>query len=157
MPVEPSVFDDEKLTQVRGNEDDPIIQYYIIRTDVGMSLGKILSQVAHGAQMFVFGYLKACDKCKAFPAGGKPLLNKTITEQWLGDSFRTKVTVKAKTKDFEKIKELLDVFVVRDAGLTEVEPGTETVIVTWPMHKSVVPKVLQRLRLLKELNSENNG
>lgn len=154
MPIEPNPFDDLKLAQIRANQDDPIIQYYIVKSDINMTIGKVCAQIAHAAQMSIFGYYNACEKCKVIPAGGKPLINKEITEQWLAGSFR-KVVVKAKTKDFNKIKEEVDVFVVRDAGLTEVDPGTETVMCTWPMRKSTVPKSLQRLRLLTELKSES--
>jgi len=150
MPVELNPFDDEKLAQIREDQSDPIVQYYIVRSDIGMSVGKIGAQIAHGAQMFIFGYLKVCDLCKPMPSGGKPMLKRDITNKWMNESFR-KVFLKAKTKDFEKIKEILDVFVVRDAGLTEVEPGSETIIVTWPMHKSTAPKQLKRLQTLKEL------
>lgn len=154
MSVEPNAFDDKALADIRANQEDPIQQYYIVKSDANMTLGKICTQVAHGAQMFILGYHNICNI--QVPIDTNRKLKKDITEQWLNGSFR-KIFVKAKTKDFEKIKEALDVFVVRDAGLTEVEPGTETLIVTWPMHKSSAPKILQRLRLFTELSSNNNG
>jgi peptidyl-tRNA hydrolase len=69
-------------------------------------------------------------------------------DQWRQNSFR-KVVLRANDKEFEKIKAELECFVVRDAGLTEVAPGSETVIALWPMKKSEVPKLIQRLQVLK--------
>lgn len=151
MPVEPNPFDDAKLAQIRAEQDDPIIQYYIVRTDVPMSIGKIGAQIAHGAQMFVFSFVDMKFRSSVKPAGGRPLVLTQITEKWINGSFR-KVFLGGKKKDFEKIKKEINVFLVRDAGLTEVEPGTETVLVTWPMKKSQQPKVLKRLQVLKNLS-----
>jgi peptidyl-tRNA hydrolase, PTH2 family len=150
MPVEPNPFDNAKLAEIRAEQGDPIIQYYIVRTDVPMSIGKAGAQIAHAAQMFVFGYLNMKSRCDVQPQGGKPLVLTQITEEWMNGSFR-KVFLGGKKKDFEKIKNTLDVFLVRDAGLTEVEPGTETVLVTWPMRKNQQPKLLARLRVLSSL------
>lgn len=70
--------------------------------------------------------------------------------QWRRTSFR-KVTLGADEKEWAKVKasQELTYQVVRDAGLTEVEPGSETVMAVWPMHKSQAPKVLKRLQVLK--------
>jgi peptidyl-tRNA hydrolase, PTH2 family len=151
MPTEPNPFDDKKLAQIRADQSDPIVQYYIVREDVPMSVGKVCAQIAHGAQMFLFGYFELKSKSTAIPWGGAPMLKVEITDKWRAGSFR-KVVLKGDTKEFEKIKEELDVFVVRDAGLTEIDPGTETVLVTWPMLKSKQPKVLARLQVLVVVN-----
>lgn len=37
----------------------------------------------------------------------------------------------------------------KDAGLTEVDPGTETVMALWPMRKSERPPLVKRLQTLK--------
>jgi len=146
MPVEYNPFDDERLAQVRAEQGDPIVQYFIVRTDIPMSVGKIGAQIAHGAEMFVLRYslyshLQVSmteDECN----------RESLTKEWLSGSFR-KVVLGGKKKDFEKIISELNVFLVRDAGLTEVEPNSETVIVTWPMRKSAQPKCLSRLQVLK--------
>ena len=150
MPVEENPFDDAKLAQIRKEQGDPIVQYYVVRSDVPMGCGKLCAQIAHAAQMFAFRYFETKRDLPAMPRGGTPYFKVQITEQWKAGSFR-KVVLRGNIKDFEKVKKELDVFVVRDAGLTEVEPGTETVIVTWPMRKSDQPKVLARLRVLQEL------
>jgi len=151
MPVEPNPFDDERLVRIRADQSDPIIQYYIVRGDVPMTVGKVCAQIGHAAQMFVFGYQKLISTLPVAPRGGKALLRTELVERWMEGSFR-KVVLRGDTKDFEKIKEELDVFVVRDAGLTEVDPGTETILATWPMYKSRQPKLLARLRVLNNLS-----
>lgn len=155
MPIEPNPFDDARLAEIRAEQGDPIVQYYIVRTDLNMSPGKIAAQVAHGAQMFVFGFQRLQEPGgldnvdepanTAIPRIAKQL---QLTQEWHDSSFR-KVVLGGKKKDFEKIIKALPVFLVRDAGLTEVEPNSETVIVTWPMRKSEQPKVLSRLQTLK--------
>lgn len=141
MSIEPNPFDDERLIQIRKTQKDPISQYYIVRTDISMSVGKICAQVAHAAQMFA---LEFASRNLSNSLGSK----KDLVEQWMNGSFR-KIVLGGTAKDFEKIKNILDVFVVRDAGLTEVECGTETVMVSWPMLKSLRPKELKRLQVLK--------
>lgn len=58
-----------------------------------------------------------------------------VTEEWLATSYR-KVVLRADDKEWERLKAELWCFLVRDAGLTEVESGSETVLVLWPMRKS---------------------
>ena len=149
MPIETNPFDDARLAKIRAEQGDPIVQYFIVRTDLNMSVGKIGAQIAHGAEMFILRYkelkevLNCCDDKYIRP-------NERIVgmvDDWLGSSF-TKVVLGGKKKDFDKIVSELNVFLVRDAGLTEVEPNSETVIVTWPMLKSTQPKCLARLQAL---------
>jgi peptidyl-tRNA hydrolase len=70
--------------------------------------------------------------------------------KWVKSSFR-KVVLRADDKEWEKVKACPDLtFVtVRDAGLTEVAAGSETVLGIWPMLKSQAPKVLKKLQVLK--------
>lgn len=148
MPVEINPFDDERLAKIRSSQEDPIAQYYIVRKDIGMSVGKACAQVAHAAQMFVFRYLEMKSGNVAPQSRYVQLIDNT--SKWISGSFR-KIVLGGTAKDFEKIKAELQVFVVRDAGLTEIEPGTETVIVTWPILKSEQPKILSRLQVLKDI------
>lgn len=150
MSVEPDpIVEFEKF-----KTQEEIVQYYIVRSDLGMSTGKVGAQISHATKKFMLGYQNVCKRCESIPMGGLPLIKKNITEKWLGSSYPS-IILKATKNDFDKIKELLDVFVVEDEGRTEIEPGSETVIVTWPMQKSAAPKKLQRLQLLKEQTSKN--
>jgi PTH2 family peptidyl-tRNA hydrolase len=147
MPVIHNPFDTEDLINCRKAQEDPIVQYYIVNKDLNMSAGKIGAQIAHGAAMFSFFISEDINNHDS----GMPfeLLPEEVqlTIKWLASSFR-KVVLSGNQKDFEKIKEQLPVFLVKDAGLTEVDPGSETVLVTYPMYKSKRPKLLTRLRVL---------
>ncbi len=150
MPVEPNQHDDEALAAIRRDQEDPIVLYVIVRKSLNMGVGKIAAQVHHAAKIFLLGYFSIR---KNYPSLSlpdmeiyEPLLN--ITEKWIDSSFRTVLLV-ADDKEWEKLKEQVRVFIVRDAGLTEVAPGSETVMSTWPMHKSQAPKIIKRLQALK--------
>jgi peptidyl-tRNA hydrolase, PTH2 family len=146
MPVEPNPYDDEKLAEIRSGQTDPLVQYFIVRKDLDMTTGKIGALIAHAAQMMILTYVQRKAKMSEISDGDKYLLL-LKTDRWLEESFR-KVVVKASKKQFDRIKEDLDCFLVRDAGLTQVETGTERVLALWPMKKSEVPKVVRRLRVL---------
>lgn len=149
MPIEPNPFDDKRLAEIRAEQGDPIVQYYIVRTDLGMSTGKIAAQVAHGAQMFAMGYEREYKEKLITSKPSNELRDRVhLVYDWFNGSFR-KVVLGAKKKDFDKIIEVLPVFLVRDAGLTEIEPNSETVLVTWPLRRSECPKVLSKLQTLK--------
>jgi PTH2 family peptidyl-tRNA hydrolase len=148
MPIEPNPFDDERLAQVRSEQGDPIVQYFIVRTDIPMSVGKIGAQIAHGAMMFALGYEREyTEKLITSRPNDELRARVRLVYEWLNGSFR-KVVLGGKKKDFEKIIAELPVFLVRDAGLTEVEPNSETVLVTWPIRKSAAPKCISRLQVL---------
>jgi len=146
MPVEPNPFDDEKLAALRADQQDPIVQYFVIRKSLDMSAGKIAAQSAHASAMFILRY-EHLRHSLGFPAGGLRKIQCDTATKWLQTSFRKRVK-KANDNQFERIKEELHVFVVRDAGLTEVDPGSETVLCTWPMRESEAPKLLTGLRNL---------
>ncbi len=149
MSVEPNQYDDDKLAEIRAGQTDPIIMFFVVREDLGMEAGKIASQCAHAAQMVVFRYFTEKRKFGLFKFG-KYGRYCSLFDKWREESFR-KVVLKADAKEFEKVKaeENLDVFVIKDAGLTVVEPGTETVLATWPIRKSEATKtILKRLQVL---------
>jgi PTH2 family peptidyl-tRNA hydrolase len=150
MPVEPNQHDNEALAAIRRDQEDPIILYVIVRKSLNMGVGKIAAQVHHAAKIFLLRHNAIRNDFSALPPAEmeiyEPLLN--ITEKWIDTSFRTVLLV-ANDKDWEKLKDQLRVFIVRDAGLTEVEAGSETVMSTWPMKKSERPKLLRRLQVLQ--------
>ena len=69
-------------------------------------------------------------------------------EEWDNHANR-KVVLRADDQQFEKVKKELVTFVVRDAGLTEVKAGSETVIGLWPAQKNSFPKIIRQLQVLK--------
>ena len=80
-----------------------------------------------------------CQEAPAFRRG-------SVHNNWKKDNIG-KIVLKAKPSEWEKVCEAA-LYIVRDAGHTELEPGTETVAVFWPMKKFNRPNFLKRLRLL---------
>src|SRR3990172_9019721 len=126
MPVEKNPFDDQKLAKIRADQEDPLIMYLIVRESLGMGCGKIAAQTAHAALMVLMKYFEHRDFHHL-----DDIQEAKHMENWIENSFR-KVVLRADDKEWEKIREEIDCFVVRDAGLTEVAPNTETIIATWP-------------------------
>jgi len=152
MPIEPNPYDRPDLLDLRKNQGDPIVLYIIVRKSLGMDVGKIAAQVGHGVGMLLGRYHVLADGLD-HDLWAKDFIEEAtrkvlITSEWLKTSYR-KVVLEANDKDWERLKEQLDVFLVKDAGLTEVDPGSETVLIPWPMKKSEAPKIIQRLQVLK--------
>lgn len=154
-------FDAPDLVKARASQADPWVLYLVVRETLRMSAGKVAAQAGHAVGMVYEEYIRQTKEEKYF-------LNKlkekaTLTDQesakwdnlksslnafrsWRSESFR-KVTLRADDKEWAKLKEQLECFVVRDAGLTEIEAGSETVIALWPNKKSLVPKTVKRLQV----------
>lgn len=142
-----------EAAQARANQPDPIIMYLIVRESLNMSIGKTAAQCGHACQMILLEFLKEAQNITFMSNSDYEdyLDCKLIFSHWLQTSFR-KVVLKADEKEWVKIKELFHGYskvVVVDAGLTELEPNTETVIGLMPIYKSKVPKLIKRLQVLK--------
>ncbi|UJG42893.1 MAG: peptidyl-tRNA hydrolase Pth2 [Candidatus Heimdallarchaeum endolithica] len=113
-------------------------QVIVVRTDLKMSKGKTAVQVAHGS---VSAYIKAS---KYYPSW---------TEKWLKEGQK-KVTVKIETQEelfqiAHSAKEKdLPVAIINDAGLTELPPGTTTVVGIGPGPEDLIDKISGHLKLL---------
>jgi PTH2 family peptidyl-tRNA hydrolase len=111
----------------------------VVRTDLGMSVGKMIAQACHAAV--------ACSE----------QAKKTHSKQWARwrDEGAKKVAVEA--EGFEELRELarkaeqLDIVcvLIQDAGHTEVAPGTTTCLGLGPDQAQRVDKVTGSLPLLK--------
>jgi len=144
MPVE-ETFDDEFLARIR-EQPDPLVIYFIVRKSLKMSPGKTAAQCAHAAQMIV---LKDCHNTQfSIPGDHVQLEKMRLFRNWLVKDRTISILV-AKDSNFEKIKEDFDCLVVRDAGRTEVNSGSETVIALWPMRKSQAPRSIKKLQAFK--------
>lgn len=147
----------------RASQEDPIVMYLVVRESINMSIGKTAAQCAHASQMLTLQFFDLKDTANHLHR----LLNSTtdnvemlerykamapkisIFGEWTQTSFR-KVVLRASEKDWVKLKEdEKNKVIVVDAGLTELEPGTETVIGLWPVRKSKVSKTIKRLQVLK--------
>lgn len=109
----------------------------VVRLDLDISRGKTAVQVAHAAVMCA---LESRVKAKPW------------FDRWI-DGGQRKIVVKA--QDLKTLRELharaeqqgLVAVLVQDAGLTEVEPGTTTVLGVGPAPDEVVDKVTGGLPL----------
>ncbi|MBY8999514.1 MAG: peptidyl-tRNA hydrolase Pth2 [Candidatus Heimdallarchaeota archaeon] len=113
-------------------------QVIAVRTDLKMSKGKTAVQVAHGS---ISSYLKAR---KYYP---------DWADRWVAEGQK-KVTVKIKSEEeihvlAEKARRLdIPFAVINDAGLTQLAPGTTTVIGIGPSLEQNIDKVTKELPLL---------
>ncbi len=110
----------------------------VMRTDLDMSLGKMIAQACHAA-------VSCSEECK-----------RTQTKHWKRwrDEGAKKVALQADS--FEELEELaekaesLDItyVLIQDAGHTEVAPGTTTCIGVGPHQEQFIDKVTGNLPLL---------
>lgn len=142
-----------EAAHARAKQENPIIMYLIVRESLNMSIGKTAAQCGHASQMLILKFFEE-NKNLAFMcdvAYDNYLQYKDIFAAWLKTSFR-KVVLKADEKEWVKVKDAFSGYskvVVVDAGLTELQPNTETVIGLMPMYKDQVPKVIKKLQVLK--------
>ena len=110
-------------------------QVIAIRADLKLSKGKIAAQAAHAS----LGSYRS--------AGGK------ARDAWEEDGEK-KVVVKAKDlgelMDIQKKARSLGIpcALIRDAGRTEVEPGTATAIGLGPAEENVLDRLTGKLKLM---------
>lgn len=157
----------KEAAEARASQEDPIVMYLIVHESLNMSIGKTAAQCAHASSMLMIEYFdlkeesrklqkrvieqanpQLQDALKVEYAGLNRRLS--IYGEWMSSSFR-KVVLRASDKEWEKVKEELkdSILIVRDAGLTEVAAGSETVIGVWPLRKSQRSKTITRLQVLK--------
>jgi PTH2 family peptidyl-tRNA hydrolase len=108
----------------------------VVRTDLGMSRGKIASQAAHGAILAVCN-LSAASCLKAWKKCGQPKVVLRVTEE----SLLLSIATAARTAG-------IPVSLVYDAGHTQIDAGTLTVAAVGPALATDVDKVTGALKLL---------
>jgi|GEM_PF-89722 len=149
----------EAFYQRATKEEDPLVSYLIVRESINMSVGKIAAQCAHAAQMQQLKYddLHKSLNWRRRQASPMPsddlevsiMKLESLYQEWVAAAVR-KVVLSASEKEWAKLKsEEKNKLIVIDAGLTELEPGTETVMILWPIRKSQVSKTVRRLQVLK--------
>ena len=145
--------DSSAAAAARADQPDPIVMYLIVRESLGMGMGKTAAQCAHASQMLMLKYWRQVISFSEDVLSGDLSVAPDwvkLFREWLQGSFR-KVVLKADDKEWEKVKtEFPGLYVlVVDAGLTEIAAGSETVIGLIPMRRSLVPKVIKKLQVLK--------
>ena len=113
-------------------------QVIAVRTDLKMSKGKIAVQTAHGS---VSAYVKTKSRYPDW------------ADNWLSEGQR-KITVKISSeKEIHTLAEAarkanIPYAVINDAGLTQLPPGTTTVIGIGPSREELINKISEDLTLL---------
>ncbi len=113
-------------------------QVIAVRTDLGMSKGKIAVQVAHGA-------VSAAENTR--------VSHQEVFRSWFREGQKKVVVRVASEDDLLELRRLavlhgLPYALIRDAGMTELPPGTMTVIGIGPAKSEDVDKVTGDLKLL---------
>ncbi|MCX8194752.1 MAG: peptidyl-tRNA hydrolase Pth2 [Candidatus Micrarchaeota archaeon] len=112
-------------------------QVIVIRSDLGMGKGKIAAQVSH-ASLSAFRQAELRDKFTARKweaEGQKKIVLKVASEQEL-------------LALYEKVRRELPCALVRDAGSTQLEPGTITCFAAGPAEEEKIDKFTKELKLL---------
>lgn len=110
-------------------------QVIIVRADLKMSRGKTCVQAAHAA-------LGAAEKA-----------SKDWYEVWKREGQKKVVVKAANEKEMYELYETakkakLPCYLVQDAGLTELEPGTTTALAMGPAPNESIDKITGKLKLL---------
>lgn len=110
-------------------------QVITVRADLKMSRGKTCAQVAHAS-------LGAAEKA-----------SKDWYKAWKREGQKKVVVKVANEKEmhelYEKAKKArLPCYLVQDAGLTELEPGTVTALAIGPAPNEIIDKITGSLKLL---------
>lgn len=140
-------FSDITKEIIKESSVKQMVVYIVVNKDLNMSLGKTCAQVGHAVQYLCQSYKYIRDSCQSPPSDTDRELIDTYSD-WSRGNQSTKIVLGANSKEFNKLKNsILKPFIVTDAGKTELEPGTDTVLCFWPMEKDS-DKDLKRLRLL---------
>lgn len=121
-------------------------QVIVIRKDLKMRRGKECAQTAHASIAWLTRRLQRDGK-------NKFSCNLSVAEQdWISGSFAKIVLQVESEKDlldiYEKAKNAkLIVEIIKDAGHTEVEPGTITCLAIGPDEESRIDLITQNLKL----------
>jgi len=97
---------------------------------------------------------KKCVQCCHASLGAYKKTEKTIAKKWNSEGQR-KVVLEVNSKEeilklYEKAKkEKISCFLVEDAGLTELEPGTITSLGLGPDKEEKINRITGSLKLLK--------
>jgi PTH2 family peptidyl-tRNA hydrolase len=96
---------------------------------------------------------KKCVQCCHACLGAYKKADKIVIKKWESEGQK-KVVLRVETEEeilkfYDRIKkEKMPCFLVEDAGLTEIEPGTITVLGIGPEKEEILDKITGKLKLL---------
>jgi peptidyl-tRNA hydrolase, PTH2 family len=129
---------------IKYSEEDSLVLYFVVNATLNMSIGKTGSQIAHATHSIVKKYYELVMNNKN---------NDFVNRMKLWQDKKTgcaKIILAANSiNEWEQVKQSHDHICIHDAGLTEVQPNSETVIAITPMLKSERSKILKRLKCLQ--------
>lgn len=130
--------------------EDPIVCYIIVRSELKMGPGKICAQVGHAIQHLMECYFKVMLIETKLHMDTIEHPHVELMRDWLKEGSQ-KVVLAAVDKQWDTIKQEYKkgCFVVKDAGKTEVAPGSETVLALWPDYKSKASSTIKQMPLFK--------
>lgn len=126
-------------------------QYIIIRTDLGMSIGKTAAQASHASMKVFFDKMETCvydDKVKSFS-----FLASEEESKWIEGRF-TKIVKKVKNESqlLKVYQQALDaglnVSLIKDAGLTELVGENYTAVAIGPNYVDKCEEIVKKLQNL---------
>jgi len=115
--------------------------YLIINDDLKMSKGKIASQSAHAILNVHRFMLSTNTRIEAWESNGEKIVALKASSEVIRQLL-------AEYGDPIAKKNKLNVFPIYDAGRTEVEAGSLTVLATTPITDDIKPEILKMLKLL---------
>jgi len=114
---------------------DDLKQVIVLRSDLGMSKGKLIAQACHAS---LKSYEKASDK---------------VVSDWKSSGMKKVVVENGDGSLEEKLESAkglqIPAALITDAGRTELEPGTKTALGVGPAESNKIDKVTGELKLIK--------
>lgn len=122
-------------------------QVIVAREDLGMSPGKLAVQVAHGS-------VGAAEKTME--------REQEWFDKWTEENRKKVVLRVSNNEDLRRLRDKardmdLPYEFVQDAGLTELPPGTPTVLALGPAPKRIIDKITGNLPLWRNRGNEARG
>lgn len=116
---------------------EEVKQVIVFRKDLKIGKGKLAAHAAHAS-------LEAYKKTKA--------KNEEIVEEWEAGGYKKIVVCVENERElvelFEKVKKEIPAALIKDAGHTQVEPGTITALGIGPWKEGKINEYTGKLKLL---------
>jgi len=113
-----------------NNNEDELVSYFVVNSELKLSVGKCCAQVAHVATIIAVIYSRK---------------RWDYFHEWY-ENNQKKIILRGKQKDLEKLIEQ-GFYYIRDNGLNECEPNSLTCVGLSSMSKSEAQKYVNRLQL----------